>query len=685
MGTIQKNHLIALLVLFSVFSSISGQNIKENIDSLNVKFGVLLKKDVEAAGLLADSLLRASEREAFIEGVISSSLMKAKYQRKLGNYDSAASILTSNLSFIQEKLDLISEDYQIMVWRTYGVSYYDLAVISYYKGNYNEALANTLLSDSIQDQFFKGKDFGQERYLNSKRTAKMLRGNIYSVRGEIDRAIEMFEEGAAESEAVGKFYNAAVTYLNLGTLYKDKGRLIDAINVLKRAQRLAEEHEYASLTASVIGAIGQVFYSMQDYEEALNFSMKAYRLHESLEDKFSTAYTAADVGDYYKELNLMDSAIWYYEKSLNLHEEMGNMDDVAYVLERLAGLKSEVGACSEALEFENKGLAIVQEYDLPKERLLLSVVRAECALKIGRLDEAIEVTDWLLKMSEETQNIRHQKDIYHIAHRVYQSIGNDKKAYAYLAKFLQLRDSIYTEEKAMEVARAEYQYELDKERSRSEEEKRRQQLVYEQKLARERWIKFGITGFSIFILFIAISIYRAYQIKRNSNVQLTEKNKRLKELREREQELSEEALSARERELATMAMATLEKNNLLNDLEQKVSFIENRMTDDLKPSLKEMRKAISDSYSLDKSWDSFIHRFEDVHPQFFDKLKSDNTSLTVEDLKLSAYLKIGMSNKEIANVTHLTLGSVKSKINRLKKKLELNADDSVRDFILKYA
>ena len=67
------------------------------------------------------------------------------------------------------------------------------------------------------------------------------------------------------------------------------------------------------------------------------------------------------------------------------------------------------------------------------------------------------------------------------------------------------------------------------------------------------------------------------------------------------------------------------------------------------------------------------------------KLKEENPVLTAEDLKLSAYLKIGMSNKEIANVTHLTLGSVKSKINRLKKKLEMGPEDSLRDFMIKYA
>ena len=132
-------------------------------------------------------------------------------------------------------------------------------------------------------------------------------------------------------------------------------------------------------------------------------------------------------------------------------------------------------------------------------------------------------------------------------------------------------------------------------------------------------------------------------------------------------------------------MAAHEKNGLLKSLEQKLRFMEERMQDELKPNMKELKKTISNGYSLDESWDSFLHRFENIHPYFFKKLKNEQPSLSMDDLKLSAYLKIGMSNKEIANVTNLTTGSVKVKVNRLKKKLEMKPEENLRDFMFKYA
>lgn len=211
----------------------------------------------------------------------------------------------------------------------------------------------------------------------------------------------------------------------------------------------------------------------------------------------------------------------------------------------------------------------------------------------------------------------------------------------------------------------------------------------------ETWWAKTLYIVSPILLFVAIFQVRVRILKNQRNklevlvaertTEISRQNKKLIELREREKVLSEAAITTKERELASMSMAAHEKNNLLKDLEQKVSFLETRMGQEMKQDFKALKRTISNGYSLDNSWDSFLHNFQEVHPQFFDRLKQDNPRLTNDDLKISAYLKIGMTNKDIANVTNLTLGSVKSKINRLKKKLELNAEDSVRDFMLKYA
>ncbi|MGB0524281.1 MAG: helix-turn-helix transcriptional regulator [Flammeovirgaceae bacterium] len=280
----------------------------------------------------------------------------------------------------------------------------------------------------------------------------------------------------------------------------------------------------------------------------------------------------------------------------------------------------------------------------------------------------------------------------------------------FFEKYHELADSLLNEEKIRAVAQVEYKYELEKEKEIMAAEQAKIDLAHQQEMQQQRWIQYSTLGGLVAIVIIAGIIYRSYQIKKQDNFTLAAqantlkiqaeeleaqaeeliqqsdtlalKNKELTALRAKEQELAEEALTSKERELATIAMTSFEKKNVLEEIQSKIKHLEEKIHQELKPEVKAIKKIISHNLKLDDSWDSFLHRFGDVHPQFFENLKARNTSLTIKDLKMSAYLKIGMSNKEIANVTNLTVGSVKISINRLKKKLTLTAEDSIRDFML---
>ena len=75
-----------------------------------------------------------------------------------------------------------------------------------------------------------------------------------------------------------------------------------------------------------------------------------------------------------------------------------------------------------------------------------------------------------------------------------------------------------------------------------------------------------------------------------------------------------------------------------------------------------------------------MYQFEKVHPAFFTLLKERFPVIALHDLPLSAYLKVGMGNKEIARVSNITIEGVKKSINSLKKKMGLGPEEDLRDF-----
>ncbi|MEQ9298641.1 MAG: tetratricopeptide repeat protein [Cyclobacteriaceae bacterium] len=675
---------IFLIVLFLLLplSNVLSQDLYQEVDSLNKKIERLLKTDKEDAFLLADSLLRASAKSEWWFGIINAKHSLGHFHRLSGDYDLARSTIRENQNLIELHASEVPEYYQTTIQTILGVSYYHLAILDYYQGHYDMSVANTLKADSTYDLYLSNEPEKLTIYKNNLSTSAMLRGAVLYTQGKLDAAIPVFEQAILISHETGSEYNRVVSLINLGLLYKDKGDLKKSIEHQQEALNISQELNYSTLEANIQSSIGQVFYVMRDYERALGYGLRAYRNHQQADVKPGMAEVAANIGDNYKKLGHIDSARWYYDHSLALHRDMDQLDNQAYLLERIGGLLVETHQYDEALAFIDEGLDIVSDQSIPEEELLLTVAKAETQLGLGWDAQALITANKALQLAENTENIGFKKDVFGVAYSAYKANGLFEKALEFADNFSMLKDSLYTEEKAIDVARVEYRLALEEEKKLLEAEQNRQMLLVEQERERERLILYAALVGAVLLLIIAVILLRSYTIKKKSNALLAETNATLKKVSAKEAAALKEALLSKERELATLAMASHEKNKLLDSLEKTVTTFASRMDMDMKSSFQQMQKTINEGKNLDKSWDSFLHRFEDVYPGFFDGMKQNNPDLTVNELKLAAYIKIGMSNQEIANVSFLALGTVKSNINRLKKKLSLGPKDKIRDYLL---
>ena len=101
--------------------------------------------------------------------------------------------------------------------------------------------------------------------------------------------------------------------------------------------------------------------------------------------------------------------------------------------------------------------------------------------------------------------------------------------------------------------------------------------------------------------------------------------------------------------------------------------------------LRKLRQLMRNAQSLsmeDQSWSEFKEVFESLDHKFFDKLNERNPKLTSLDLKHCAYIKMNLDNYEVANIFNVELKSLQMTRYRLKKKLALDNEESLREFLL---
>ena len=159
------------------------------------------------------------------------------------------------------------------------------------------------------------------------------------------------------------------------------------------------------------------------------------------------------------------------------------------------------------------------------------------------------------------------------------------------------------------------------------------------------------------------------------------KNEEIQRLLDKEKALLNEQLDFKERELSKQAILRKEHFNLLQTIRDDLNWLADKFHMKKSRTYVELRDKISKTLEMDEDHSFLIH-FEKVHTSFFHGLKKYSTDLTPNEVKLCAYIKLGMKNKEMADLMSIELGTVKSNLNRLKKKIGLAPEESLRKLLL---
>jgi DNA-binding CsgD family transcriptional regulator len=103
-------------------------------------------------------------------------------------------------------------------------------------------------------------------------------------------------------------------------------------------------------------------------------------------------------------------------------------------------------------------------------------------------------------------------------------------------------------------------------------------------------------------------------------------------------------------------------------------------TDELKSKLNVAFDELSKLASTNDPF--FLTRFKEVYPEFYEKLTSTYPHLTANDIRFSAFLRLNLSTKTIAQYKNISIRTIESRKYRLRKKLELPSDVDLNKWMM---
>lgn len=513
--------------------------------------------------------------------------------------------------------------------------------------------------------------YSKRRDLTGIGNSLMHIGSTYFSMGKYQTAIDYTDSSYYFFKQQDTLWLMGQTVYAKALCYYQLGRYDSAIVNLFKALKVFNKINDVSDIWNSYDMLGNSFYKLKKYKEALLY----YRKGLQIKNKYCViermvpfmlplAYSYNNIARVLNETGDYDSALYYAKKSLKIKLKEGSKNDIANSYDYLGRIYLNLNKPDSAILFTQRALNLfIKTKD--KSGQVNTLINLGKAYKIkGDNKKSVNNLAQALKIAQGTQLMDKVITSAGLLSDLYESTGNFKQALKFFKIQTAFNDSIFNKQSTQIIDELQTKYKtLQKEK----------QIHLEQEKYRRKKLQLNYAfgaGAAILILAVLIIILLIHNRKQREELLLQEADNLRKEL------------ELKNRDLICNVSKIYTKNQVIN----KVAHTLIKSSGNFKQANTGLIKDIISNLkqNLDEtSWTEFEIRFANVHQNFYKTLDEKYPGLTKSERKLCAMLKLGMSSKEIASITMVRPESVDTARSRLRKKLNVENNINLADFISK--
>lgn len=543
-------------------------------------------------------------------------------------YEKIGGVYFNNSDWAKAKYyyDIADSLLQGMNWpRQQAVIYGNFAALYKDRAVYDSALwwndRFMQIADELENDYFRGFSL-------------TITGDIYHLKGQHNLAADNILQALRLYERLGDPYRAADAQLKLGEVQMAAGRYEDARTNLEAAAAAYRSLNDLYFAGQAERALGLLHYNRKAYDLAEPLFRENLVSSRELGDPYGVAQCEEYLGNIARAQANYDSAFAHYQRALPIYLEIGDGYNAAALRTSIAWIYYDQQAYEPALAEARRGETAIRTVGSP----VLEAASQE------------------------------------VLYRIYSALGRPEAALRAFETFVGIQDSLYTVEKAAQLEELQLIYSIEKKDQEIELLAKDVQLgaVKQQRL---------LVGLVALALIAGLTIYLQY-MRRQRDRRVAEETRRR---RQAELERARLEKAQVERELTAQVLQLCRKNELLASVQQEIKVLGAQSNQVNKPSLKRLERSIQKDIQSDEDWRQFLSTFENVHPHFIHRLRERAEALTPAEQRLACLLKMNLSSKEIATLLNITDEGVKKGRYRLRKKLGVDSDVGLQDFLINFS
>lgn len=478
----------------------------------------------------------------------------------------------------------------------------------------------------------------------------------------IEKSLLLFRKTDDSLEVFKSINNLANSYRKLHQLpkamrYAQEG--LDLMKNLNQDNKFQKEFGIANFT------LAYVYQDSQLYESSLEHYTTASEVFEQISSPY-LSYCFTNIAIVLSKKKQFSKASVYYKKAKVIFLQNKNWPNYIKTTHNLGELSIKLNAFAQAKQNLNESLKMSKKigYNDLYAGSLFNL--AKVYLKEKKIDSSFYYIDSAIYISDSLNMSLIQLESLNLKANLHEIQGDSTKANIYYHQAQKLDDSLKSVQAIPNTAQLVIQNQKEKFNHQSKK--------YETQLQQQTY-KLILSLLVLLVLAVGTLIILKKH-KRTLAKRSIEKDKLEHQLVSsiENKDYLMRKLSATQINLATQNEALQKANLLLKKIQTKYHL------NGLGEELRETQDQLKSQLENDRLWDDFFFHFEKVHPTFLNKL-SEQFKLSQSDLKLCAFIKMNLSNKDICKLMHINPTSIRVIRHRLKKKLEIEKEQSVSEFL----
>ncbi len=336
-------------------------------------------------------------------------------------------------------------------------------------------------------------------------------GNSLLRLGEPTKAMKLYESAMDIWISMGDKLSAATSLYNLGSIYMNYGDDARAIEAFTRTLLIREELGDQPGVAAAHHNIGVLYNSQEEPRHALGHFRAGLAIRQRLGDVKGQASDMIGMGTVHTALHQLDSALYYFFKSQVLNRQISAYDNIAQSQENIAEVYEMKGELELAKLYCDSALQTYTHTENAEGLTMVLNRQGEIYMQLHQTAQAISASKLSLEIAQSIQSVPNIRDAAYSLYAIYKEQGQDHEALKMHELFIEMRDSVQSEENDRSIIRSELKYEFEKANLvRAQEQELADRAAKEAAQRRDRLQYSLISGIIAFLLvgILALGFWR---------------------------------------------------------------------------------------------------------------------------------------------------------------------------------